>query len=188
MKKILLLNFIVLLTFTACLSSNNLNLNKKTNFKQISKELIKPICNKIKPNKILYITDFVNEKNLDNNSELGFLLSNQLKVDVLNARCTKNNVIKAFELAKNLSIGKDGSKIFTRNINKLATNNLINSRQILVGTYIITNNQFIVYLKLLNLKSGNIISTNSVSKNITNEILTLENSSSSNNIYQPFHL
>jgi len=188
MIKIISFSIFILLFMNGCIFDSVAKIDKKTNFQQLSKQLLRPICKKIHSNKVLYVTDFVNEKNLDNNSKLGFLLSNQLKVDLLDKRCTHNNVIKAFELSKNLSIGGDGSNIFTRDIKKLTTTELIHDRQILVGTYLITNKQFIVYLKLINLKSGNIIATNSITRTITHEIINLEDIDQNPVIYTPFHL
>jgi len=161
-----------------------------TNFKLLTKKLSTKICKKIKPNSSLYVTDFVNEANLKNSSKLGFLLSNNLKVHILQNSCTKNVSLKSLEMANSLQIGKHGSKILTRDIKKLKLKSLTDNRQVLVGTYILTQKQLIVYLKLINLKDANTIATSSTSTILTDEIKDLEGLETSNGpiIYKPFHL
>jgi len=186
--------FFALLFFSACSSKNNLD--KQTNFNNVTKKLIYPLCKDIYEHKILYVTDFVNETNLQNKSKLGFLLSNNLKVNILSKSCTKSNVIKSFELGDSLKIGSDGSRIFTRKVEDLAVKDLDNDNQMFVGTYIFTSKQLILYLKLINLNTNNIISSNTLSLNITDEIRDLEGLKTSqdikeenkNHIYRPFHL
>jgi len=194
MKKYILL-LITIFLFTSC-SNKIASIDKQTNFAKITKQLVKPICKYIYPEQVLYITDFVNETNLQNNSKLGFVLSNSLKANILNNNCTKSTVIKSFELANNLKIGSEGSRIFTRKLEEVAIKDINYNNQILVGTYILTSKQMILYLKLINLNSKNIISSYTKSVPITDEILDLEGIQTTkekkeqnvNNIYRPFHL
>jgi hypothetical protein len=191
---ILFIPFLIVFFFTSCSQKygereQTIYNYKKHDFFRLTDSLVKPICNEIKPHKILYITDFVNESNLNNHSQLGFLLSNNLKVSVLKDNCTNHNVIKSFELAQNIKIGGDGSKVLSRKLQELATQNIDKSNQILVGSYIFTQKQVIFYLKLINLKSGNIIASNYIQTPLTLELETLEGiQPKAPIIHQPFHL
>ena len=190
MRKILSIAITILL-FSGCtvLSKPN-NINAKTNFSVVSKKLSRDICKKINNNSILYVTDFVNESNLQNISQLGFLLSNELKVNILKYGCTSKVSIQNLQLSKSLYIGNQGTRILTRDLKNLKVKNLKDDRQILVGSYMLTKNQLILFLKLINLKDGNTISTSSISTSITNEIKELEGIDTNTDpiVYKPFHL
>ena len=166
--------------------------NSTTNFAYITKQLASHnICSKINNNTVLYLTDFVNETNLDNRSELGFLLSNQLKVNILKNDCAKNVSIKTFNLGQNLKIGQNGSKILTRDLKNLKTQSLEDDKQIAIGTYAITSNQLILFLKLVDLEESNTIASSSTTTKVTNEILELEGLDMEQEqpyIQTPFHL
>ncbi|MCK5293882.1 MAG: hypothetical protein KAJ49_04470, partial [Arcobacteraceae bacterium] len=127
---------------------------------------------------------------LQNISQLGFLLSNELKVNILKKSCSSNLSIKNLQLSKSLQIGKQGTRILTRNLKNLKTKNLKDDRQILVGTYMITKKQLILFLKLINLKDGNTIATSSIATIMTDEIKELDgiNTNTDPIIYKPFHL
>jgi hypothetical protein len=178
--------------FSGCLSSIFVqkDINQKTDFKLLTYSLSQPICSKIKPNKPLYVIDFVNESNLKNRSELGFLLSNETKVNILRDNCQKNISIKSLSLSKNLKIGKDGSSILSRDLKDLKLKDFQDNLQILAGSYMLTKNQLILFLKLIDLKTNNTISSTTKSTLITNEIKELEgiNTDTTPTIYKPFHL
>ncbi len=203
MKKILKnsILFIIILQFSSCISYNSLfskkEVPKHTNFKEIVGELIQPICKNIDENSILYITDFVNESNLKNNSHLGFLLANETKVSILNKNCTTNIKIQDLQLSKEFKIGQNGSRILTRDANLMKINNIKDDSQIVVGSYMLTKQQIIIFLKLMDLQNGNIISINSITKNLNDEFISLEglktkkeieNEYISNEHLRPFHL
>jgi hypothetical protein len=167
------------------------NTNKTTNFKVLTNKLAAfKVCREIDRDSTIYLTDFVNEKDLNNRSQLGFLLSNNLKVSVMRRSCTKNVDIKSFELAQNLKINQSGTKILTRDVNKMKTKSIEDDKKILVGSYIFTQKQLVLFLKLIHLNTGNIISTNTISTPITNEIKDLEGIETNVEpiIYTPFHL
>jgi hypothetical protein len=193
MRKFLFV-FTIILVFTGCIAYKKDNdfTKRSTNFSLLVNKLSKTICSSIDKNSILYVTDFVNETNLKNISQLGFLLSNELKVDILRKSCAKNVSLKEFQLAKNLQIGKQGSRVLTRDLNKIKIKNLQDDKQILVGSYMLTKKQLIVFLKLINLKSGNSVSSSSVSTPLTQEIQELEGINTTKKIntiiYKPFHL
>jgi hypothetical protein len=198
-SKIILI-FIVI-SFNSCTTSKILTnyFSKKddfVNFVSIAKDLIKPICRKINTGTTLYISDFVNESNLKNRSQLGFLFSNQIKVNILKPYCSKNITIQDLQLAKTFKISKNGSRILSRNIKELKNTVLLDDKQILVGSYIISNKQIIIFLKLITLKHGTIIASSTTSRLITDEIKALEGLQTKEdlktkknlNIYKPMHL
>jgi len=198
LKSVLVL---VILSFGACNTPNIIPnyLSKKSdsiNFDNIAKDLARPICRKINTNTTLYISDFVNESNLKNKSRLGFLLSNQIKVNILSPYCPKNIYIQDLQLAKTFKISKNGSRILSRNIKELKNTVLLDDKQILIGSYILSNKQIIIFLKLVNLKYGTIIASSTTSRPITDEIRELEgiqtnkelNKKEEVNIYKPMHL
>jgi hypothetical protein len=186
----------VVLTYTGCSSIfyNDINsfINPKngTDFSSVSMSLSVDICSKISTlddKYDLYITDFVNISNLQNRSQLGFLLSSELKVAVL-ANCDKNIHIKELTLGQNIKIGKQGVKIFTRNIPDLKTKTISSNGRVISGTYAITSEKLIVFTKVIDLESGDIIYSKSTSTNITNEILKLEGIDNSLKVYKPLTL
>lgn len=173
--------------------------DKKTNFKKISLSLMKdiiPVLNELKntklQNKSLYVTDFVNLDNLQNKSRFGFLLSEEIKALVTTQT---QNTVHEIEFAKYLKLGNDGTKILSRDLDELMNQSLRPDTYALVGTYVLTKRQVILYIKVINLQTGVIIKSASKSILMTKEILDLNNSSmgSSNNsklndIYQPLVL
>lgn len=195
-KKYILLLLVSLLILNGCVSNpvkNDSNYNDvTTDFKLATSRLTTyEFCQKIDPNTTIYVTDFVNESNLENRSQLGFLLSNQVKVNLLKSNCTKNVSIKAFNLANNLKIGNNGAKILSRDLKDLKIQSIEDDKQIVVGSYIITNKQLILFLKLINLSDGNTVISSTSSLGITSEIEALEgivNTEEKPFIRKPFHL
>ena len=205
MKNILLL--IISLFFISCSTSYShytkkissyFSSNEKTiDFLDITNKLVEPLCEKLNQNTTIYITDFVNEKNLKNKSQLGFLLSNQTKVNVLDESCSIDVQIQDLQLSKNIKLSKNGSRILTRDIKDIKINSIEDDKQILIGTYLITNQQIIFFLKLVDLQSGNIIATTTTSKLLNDEFKTLEGIKTNkelkeemeqSKIYTPMHL
>lgn len=187
--------FLFFIFFTGCSVTNiapNDYHENVTDFKFLTSKLISSsFCNKINQNTTLYVTDFVNESNLENKSELGFLLSNELKVNILKSGCTKNVTIKTFDLGNSLKIGQNGSKILTRDFQQLKIQNIEDDKQMAVGSYIITNKQLILFLKLINLRDGDTVISSTGSSPLTSEIKDLEgmeNVDDTPYIRKPFHL
>ncbi len=189
-------SFFLFFFFSGCSvgSLNNVDSTSEsvTDFKFLTSKLVSSsFCDKINSNTSLYVTDFVNESNLDNKSELGFLLSNELKVNILKSNCTKNVAIKTFNLGSNLKIGQNGAKILTRDLQQLKIQNIEDDKQIVVGSYVITNKQIILFLKLINLQNGDTIISSTSSSLLTSEIKDLEGMENVDNtpyIRKPFHL
>lgn len=206
MKNLYLLIF-TLIIFTSCsnkytIYTKNLtsffSSNGKTiDFFDITNNLVVPLCEKLDNNTILYITDYVNEQNLKNKSQLGFLLANQTKVNILSQECSSNIQIQDLQLSKSLKISTNGSRILTRDINELKNKSLDDDKQILIGSYLITKEQIIFFLKLVDLQNGNIIATTSTSKLLNDEFKSLEGIKTNqelkqeqeqSKIYKPMHL
>jgi len=101
------------------------------------------------PNKII-VTDFVDVTSLDNHTKLGYVLSNSVKNSLINNY--KANVIEA-EVSKYFKISDNGLKILSRDIDKLRSTNF-NVQYAMVGTYTHSQNELIVFLKLIDLKTG----------------------------------
>lgn len=202
MKKITTYIFIFFsFLFISCVDQFNYDNQDKdyTNFTSIVDSLTSPICDKLEDDSIVYITDYVNEKDLKNRSQLGFVLSSQTKVSILKASCSNDIKLQDLQLAKNLRIGQNGSRILTRDINSLKNTNIKDDKQLLAGSYIITNKQILFFLKLINLRTGNIISSSTTSRKISSEIKALEGikerkkvqkkvMEKDSDIYTPIHL
>ncbi len=179
-----------LFLFSGCaLSSSNNNVD----FNDISKEITKDL----KTSSILYITDFVNIASLENTSQLGFILASNTKVAILNNdtntdtndKKAKKTIIKELTIGKNIKIGKQGIKLLSRELSKLKTTKILANSQVLVGTYAITSKQLIVYLKLINLDTDELLFSKTTSVPITDEILELEGIDTTNqDIYIPLVL
>jgi len=191
MYRFVLSSLVIVILFSGCISMSNLpQKDRKTNFSLLSYKLASRVCENIKPNSTLYITDFVNESNFKNISQLGFLLSSELKVNILKSSCTTNVTVKNLQLSKTLKIGNHGTRILTRDFSNIKVKNIKDNNQMLVGTYMMTKNQFIVFLKLINLKDSSTISSSSVSTPITNEIKELEGIDTTDEpyVYTPLHI
>jgi len=204
MKNILLLT--ISLFFISCSTSYSnyskkvssyFSSNEKTiDFLNITNQLVEPLCQKLNQNTTIYITDFVNERNLKNKSQLGFLLSNQTKVNILDESCSNDVQIQDLQLSKTLKISKNGSRILTRDINNIKNRSLDDDKQILIGTYLLTKQQIIFFLKLVDLQNGNIIASTTTSKLLNDEFKALEGIKTNQEkqelekakIYTPMHL
>jgi hypothetical protein len=203
MKQVLLIIFIFI--FTSCSNtydnyskkvSSYFKTNASIDFLDITYELTTPLCEKINEDTVLYISDYVNEKHLKNKSQFGFLLANQTKVNILNPSCTQTIKIQDLQLSKSLKIGKNGSRILTRDINDIKNTQLNDDKQILIGSYLFTNSQVIFFLKLVDLSDGNIIATTSTTRILNDEFKALEGIQTSyelkklqeEDIYTPMHL
>ena len=139
---------------------------------------------RVDPEEVILVTDFVNIDKLRNHSKLGFLLSETLK----NELSAKNIIIKEIELSKNFKIGKRGFTVLSRNTEDIDTV-ITDERFAMVGTYSITNKRLILFVKLIDIQTGNILSSSSRNVIIDKEISRLEYSEkTSRDIYQPLTL
>ncbi|QOG12483.1 FlgO family outer membrane protein [Arcobacter sp. FWKO B] len=190
--------FSLFLSGCGVITNNSIALKSNTtNFANLSSRLVHGICTKKDmghdEDKDFYIVDFVNIDNLENNSKLGFILSSQIKSDMLS---TCSNVrIKELELGKNIRLGRSGSKILTRELDEVKSRVVDENSNIIIGTYAITIDKLILFTKVVDLTTGEIKASSTVSTPITQEILDLEGytqkshtKQQSSNIYRPLVL
>lgn len=167
-----------------------------TNFTSLTENLLDQLCPEIQSlsqkhhDKPFYVVDFVNIKDLQNHSQLGFMLSDELKTHVTQ-NCKR--AVYSIEHAKYLKIGENGTEILTRDIDELHQTKINKNTYALVGTYAITQRQLLLYLKLVDLQTGVIIKAASEKTLITDEVLYLEKqpskiNSNPNYIYTPMRL
>lgn len=200
-KKILkfTLTSIFLITFlTSCSSHKNISDAKGVNFlldtvkgsndfESLIETLVIKSEEKLKKhlytNEAILVSDFVNIKNYKNTSKLGFLLSEQLKNSLLD----RDIIVKQVELGKQFQFGPTGFNLLTRNQADIA-NKHIDNNFALVGTYTLTTKNLIVFLKLIDISTGNILSSSNVKTSIDKEILELEKRPKSLSIYSPMTL
>jgi TolB-like protein len=154
--------------------------------------LVKPLEADLKKIDVpIYVTDFVNLEELENHSELGFLLSDELKT-----QASQHVGIYAVEYAKHMKIGANGTKLFTRDLNEIKNVKIDQNSYALVGTYAFTQRQLILYTKLIRLKDGVIIRSSTKATSLTDEIIHLEQKvkppvkkdPNPNGVYQPMVL
>jgi len=152
-----------------------LQLTTTTNFEWITANLLDPMCEDIKKKTKgvlpIYVVDFVNLDTLQNHSELGFILSDNIKSQVTQG-C--NTPIYSLEYAKYLKMGEKGSRLLSRDLDEMVAKKMNKNTYALVGTYAITQRQLITHLKLIDLKSGLILKSATDRANLTDEILRLE--------------
>ena len=154
------------LFFTAC-SQNNTLLYSQTDqsikgfhtvsvkniyirYDAIANEAVESIFKKMDIPKRIIVTDFVDVTSLDNYSRLGYVLSNNIKNSIINNYHT--DVVEA-EVSKYFKISANGLKILSRDIEKLRATNF-QVQYAVVGSYTYTKNEFIVFVKLIDLKTG----------------------------------
>lgn len=130
--------------------------------------------------KYIYVVDFMNIKNLDLTSQLGFFLSTEIKSNISHFYGYR---VKELEYMKYFKMNESGTKLLSRDTKDVSNN--FEKTYALVGTYAITQRQLILYLKLIEMKSGNILSTTSESIEITDEIIDLEKNNKINTESRP---
>ena len=118
---------------------------------------------------VVLVSDFVNIDKLQNRSKLGFLLSEHLKDALLN----KNIIVRQVELGENFTYGQHGLNLLTREQREI-NKKYVDGKFAVVGTYTITTETLIVFIKLLDVNNGNILASASSSTSVDDEILQLE--------------
>lgn len=124
--------------------------------------------------KYIYVVDFVNIKDLNVTSELGPALSSEIKSHI---SCTYPYRIKELEYMNYFKLNDKGSSILSRNSNDVISE--ADKTYALVGTYTLTQKQLLLYLKLIDMKTGNILASTSESIEATEEIIQMEKKESS---------
>ena len=199
----ILITFAASLFFSGCIQSHTDSFKIKyihstlvTNFSTLTENLVddlSPAVNKITTAHPVYVIDFVNLKELENHSELGFMLSDEVKTHVTQKL---NWAVQSIEYTKFLKIGANGTKLLSRDIEQIKNRKINSNGYALIGTYAFTQRQLILYLKLIDLNNGVIIKSSTTATSLTDEIIHLEQkqkpkqkqSDQLNNIYQPMVL
>jgi len=195
MKKLTFGTLAIIFTilFTGCVNEYNDYYKVKyvlptnvTDFSDLAEDLVDDMDSDIlsiipKSKRVIYVSDFVNIENLEVTSQLGFFLSSEVKSYVTQ----KYNVnIKEIEYTKYLKFNETGFRTLSRDFSEVNKNNL-NKSYILAGTYAITQRQLILYLKLIDMKTGNLVRATSDSINLTEEIMHLEDKSKQRVVLRP---
>jgi len=169
-KQISLIAIMVL--FTAC-SLPTLRYNTElmnTNYDEIISNLLQKASYQIFPNmkmdEILLVPNFAETTTLKSNTRLSFILSDTLKNKLVSKY---SYTVREIALSKNFRFGDEGFKVLTRN-SKNINNTVINSRYAVVGTFTVTKNQLLLFLKFINIRDGLILAASSYSTNLTQEI------------------
>jgi hypothetical protein len=149
------------------------------NFHSLVSKLVDDSGNKIKKNlqgnDIVLVSDFVNLDKLKNKSQLGFLLSSMLKDRLVSL----NIIVREVEFGKEFELGKTGFNLLTREKDKIVSDKVTKSRYAVVGTYSITSRSLNVFIKLIDINTGYILSSSYVRTDIDDEILGLEGENNS---------
>ena len=175
------LSLILLTLFLGSCGAYKDPISKNTNFDSMINDMVKKSAIKIKKNvaydEVVLVSDFVNLDNLKNRSQLGFLLSNLLK-DRLSSL---DVIVKEIELGKEFEFGPSGFNLLTREKNRILSDN-VKSRYAVVGTYSISNKSLNLFIKLIDINSGNILSSSFARTDLDSEILDLEGISQNRDI------
>lgn len=184
--KYFFVSILLILTFSSCSAnrSNNIDSVLKTfsgsnDFEAFVEELVtnssKKLKTRILKNDVVLVSDFVNLDRLKNRSKLGFLLSDYLK----NALTNNNIIVRQVELRENFALGQSGFNLLTRDASKIQKSYVDSAKYAVVGTYSITTESLIVFIKLIDLDTGNILSSSSNKTSLDHEIVDLESASKS---------
>jgi len=170
-KKISLLAILVGL-FTSC-SIPSMRYDTEltnTNYDQIVSTLLKRASYQIFPNmtinEVLIVPNFAETTSLRSNTRLSFILSDLLKNKLVSKY---SYTVREIALSKNFKFGEEGFKVLTRDTNEI-NDTIIDARYAVVGTYTITKNQLLLFLKFINIRNGLILASSSYSTNLTQEI------------------
>ena len=173
--KLVIISLLFSILFTSCAYKNPINGN--TNFHSLVSKLVDDSSIKIKKNlqanDVVLVSDFVNLDKLKNKSQLGFLLSSMLKDKLVSL----DILVREIELGKDFELGKTGFIVLTRQKDKIITDKIVNSRYAVVGTYSITSRSLNVFIKLIDVNTGYILSSSFTRTDIDDEILGLEGES-----------
>ena len=172
--KLVIISSLFWMFFTSCAYKNPINGN--TNFHSLISKLVDDSSKKIKKNlqanDVVLVSDFVNLDKLKNKSQLGFLLSSMLKDRLVSL----DIIVREVEFGKEFEFGKSGFNLLTREKERILSDK-VTSRYAVVGTYSITSRSLNVFIKLIDINTGNILSSSYERTDIDDEILGLEGNS-----------
>ena len=179
LRKLGFLIFPIFLVFFLTSCSYKDTLTGSNDFHSLISKLVDDSATKIKknvsPNEVVLVSDFVNLDKLKNKSQLGFLLSSMLKDRLVSL----NIIVKEVEFGKEFEFGKTGLNVLTRDKDKILSDK-IKSRYAVVGTYSLTNKSLNLFVQLIDINTGNILSSSYEKTQIDEEILELEGNNSTN--------
>lgn len=179
--KLFLTSILFMFVLTSC---SYKNFDGSNDFESLISNMVNTSYEKVKSklskDEIILVSDFVNIDRLKNHSKLGFLLSETLK----DSLSLKDIVIREIELSKNFKIGEHGFNVLSREYDEI-NNEIVNANYAMVGTYSITRKRLIVFVKLIDIHNGHILSSSSTNVRIDEEILQLERAAKSQIIYAP---
>ena len=175
--KLVLISVFLSVFLSSCAYKNPIT--GSNNFHSLVSKLVDDSANKIKKNlqgnDIVLVSDFVNLDKLKNKSQLGFLLSSMLKDRLVSL----NIIVREVEFGKEFELGKTGFNLLTREKDKIVSDKVTKSRYAVVGTYSITSRSLNVFIKLIDINTGYILSSSYVRTDIDDEILGLEGENNS---------
>ncbi|MEA3354234.1 MAG: FlgO family outer membrane protein [Campylobacterota bacterium] len=195
--KIIIISSIVLL-FTAC-SYPSMKYNyefTETNYDELVDNLLQKASNQIFPHlkkdEIMLVSNVAESVTLSSDSKLSFLLTDLLKTKLVSKY---SYTIREIELSNKFRLGGEGFKILTRDANSI-NGKVKKARYAVVSTYTLTKNQLLLFLKLIDIRNGNILAASTFSTNLTLEITNDENTKLKqkmeneqlSNVYQPLVL
>ena len=173
MRNIKQVSFILIMVFFTACSIPTLRYNtelQNTDYDEIISILLQKASYQIFPNmevdEILIVPNFAETTTLKSNTRLSFILSDILKNKLVSKY---SYTVREIELSKNFRFGDEGFKVLTRDTNSI-NNTVINSRYAVVGTYTVTKNQLLLFLKFINIRDGLILASSTYSANLTQEI------------------
>ena len=129
------------------------NLNSKVIF--LADQLVRNIDNRFRYEPIV-VTTFVNLDNMKETSSLGRLIAENL-IHELQVRGWK---VFDIRLAKDIVVKPQGEFSITRDIKNIRNYYRVNS--VITGTYAITSNSVIVNARIIDVKSGVVVSTGQI--------------------------
>ena len=87
---------------------------------------------------------------------------------------SQNIIVREIELGKEFEFGANGFNLLTRNKDNIASNKITKEKYAVVGTYSLTSKSLNVFIKLIDIRNGNILSSSYERTEIDDEILDLE--------------
>ncbi|MGP2657931.1 FlgO family outer membrane protein [Malaciobacter sp. WC5094] len=172
LRSILLLGFLTLF-LTSC-SYYKIPIDGANDFHSLVSKLVDESAVKIKKNvayeEVVLVSDFVNIQDLENKSQLGFLLSNILKDKLVSL----DIVVREVTFGKEFQLGQKGFNMLIRDKRKIISDEVTKARYAVVGTYSISTRSLNIFIKLIDIQTGNILASSHERTSIDEEIIDLE--------------
>lgn len=96
------------------------------------------------------VTDFVDLTSLQNYSKLGYIFSNSIKNSLIKKHGSR--VVEA-EVSKYFEISGNGLRVLSRDLDRLRAD-AFDLKRAVVGTYTYTDEEIIIFVKLIDLETG----------------------------------